>query len=111
MCELGVSEYRRGKTHGTGMGIALQPAIATTVETAIHSRGCAKVTAGPKNQPEKERAHTPAKSQLRMQPSTSGEGVGEKRRKYEPYMARFLVIWDKKLTGGEGGDSHLDVYR
>jgi hypothetical protein len=47
MCELGGSEYCRGKTHGTGVGIALQPAIATTVETAVHSRGRGKVTTLP----------------------------------------------------------------
>jgi hypothetical protein len=44
MCKLGVREYCRGKTHGTGVGIALQPTITTAVEAAVHSGGRGKVT-------------------------------------------------------------------
>jgi hypothetical protein len=95
MSELGVREYRRGKTHGTGVGIALQPTITTAVEAAVHSSGRGKVTVSATlKTTKKKRACAPTKVRERMQPGTGGEGVGEKGENANPYTARFPVIWD-----------------
>ena len=80
MSELGVREYCRGKTHGTSVGIALQPTITTTVEAAVHSssRGKVTVSATLKNNQKEARVRAHKTVRERMQPGTGGEGVGKK---------------------------------
>jgi hypothetical protein len=87
MCDLGVREYYRGKTHGTVVGIALQPAITTAVEAAIHSGGRGKVTVSAtlKNNQKEARVRARKKVRERLRdcsqaPAVKGLGRKEKMR-------------------------------
>jgi hypothetical protein len=105
MCKLGVREYCRGKTHGTGAGIALQPAITTAIEAAVHSSGCGKVTVSAtlKNNQKEARVGARKKSGRECGQAPAVKELGRKEKKANPYAARFPVIWDRKLCGGIGG--------
>ena len=71
----GVHENCRGKTHGTVMGIALQPAITTAVEAAVHSGGRGKVTVSATLK------KNPKKRSARARPQNSqGENAARPRR-------------------------------
>jgi hypothetical protein len=81
LCGLGVREYCRGKTHGTVVEIALQPAITTPVEAAVHSSGRGKVTVSAtlENNQKETRVRARKTVRERMQPGTGGEGFRKEK--------------------------------
>jgi hypothetical protein len=64
------------------VGIALQPAITTAVEAAVHSSGRGKVTVSATLKNNRKEARVRARKKVReiMQPGTGGEGVGRKEK-------------------------------
>jgi hypothetical protein len=80
MCELGVRRSCRGNTHGTIVGIALQPTITTSVEAASSSRGKVTVSATLKNNQQEARVRArKSKGENAARHRSWGE-----RRKSEP---------------------------
>jgi hypothetical protein len=75
-------------THRSGVRIALQPTITTTVEAAVHSgRGKVTISAALKNNQKEARMCALAKVREGMQPGTGGDGVGKKGENANPYTA------------------------
>jgi hypothetical protein len=92
MCELGVCEYCRGKTHGTSVGIAFEPAITTAVEAAVRSSGRGKVTVSATLKNNKKEAH------VRTRKSQGENAAGHQRRKEK---MRTHIRPDFQLSGTE----------